>query len=532
MNMGEGKTHIITIDCAREEGALAPIWRAFGYDEINWTYTPRGKRIYGEIQTLADAPYSIRCHHTFTSGNGLSTPTRGSTNVYQIGPAGRPQFDFTILDQVLTTMVEHGCRPIVELGFMPDPLSSAPARRPRYDYGGSDRWRYPPRDYRAWQDLVFATVKHCVEKFGPEEVADWHWEVWNEPDTPGFFRGGVKDYCKLYDFAVAGATAALPNLRIGGPALAHNPGFLYKFLKHCAQGRNYATRGRGARLDFISVHAKGNGWPHPGKPFEMPALQRILSQLEAYDAVLARFPEFHRRPILVDECDMCVGTNFGVYDFAELEIHNDAYYPVFVVRLTRHLLDFARAREWALERFTTWAFYFEGKRFFEGNRALFTNENIRLPVFNAFVLLEKLGPIRLALESRSHDGSEQAEIDGLASAHPDGGLAVAIWHFREEAAAAPEAKVSLVLRNANLPGDRLQIERFQIDSGHSNAYAVWRQLGAPQDPSEEALARIRQRQGLERVPFTPELHKEGETLRFALTLPCPAVTLLTLRPKP
>ena len=47
------------------------------------------------------------------------------------------------------------------------------------------------------------------------------------------------------------------------------------------------------------------------------------------------------------------------------------------------------------ERFTSWAFYMEGKRWFEGNRALVTNENVELPVLDGFRMLERLGVHRV-----------------------------------------------------------------------------------------------------------------------------------------
>ena len=122
----------ISVDCNETIQLLTPIWRSFGYDEINWTYTPRGKRIFAEIAQISEAPYYIRCHNTFTSGNGLSIPTKGSTNLCSLDANGEMQLDFRILDQVIATFLQNGCRPIIELGFMPDALSSGPKPKPAH----------------------------------------------------------------------------------------------------------------------------------------------------------------------------------------------------------------------------------------------------------------------------------------------------------------------------------------------------------------------------------------------------------------
>ncbi len=522
------------VDGLQESGRLSPIWRSFGYDEINWTYTPRGKRIFRTIGRLSSQPYYIRCHHTLTSGNGLSTPTKGSGDVCHRGEGGQLQFNFELLDQVFETFLENNCRPIVELGFMPDVLSKGPTPKLTYDYSGTGLWRYPPKDYDEWQEVVFETVRHCVEKYGREEVSTWYWEVWNEPDTPGFFKGTVKDYCRLYDYAVAGAVRAFENVKIGGPALAHNVKFLDKFLKHCCGGKNRASGERGTRLDFISLHAKGNGWPLFGQPFEMPSLRRIMSQLENYHQVIRNYPALCDVEILLDECDMAVATNYGVYDFPEFEMNNSEYYPVFVIRMAKSILDFTAERRLPAKLFTTWAYYFEGKRFFEGNRALFTNENIKKPIFSAFTMFEKLGETRLKLERiQTEVGlNSQAfpQTDGLASLCSDGSLAILLWNFDENVNRRDVDTIQLEIKNIPVDSERVLIERFQIDAQHSNSHAVWQELGAPQNPSTEQLRKIQEREVLEKVESTESRIEMGKVF-YSLNLPLSATCLIRISPR-
>src|SRR5262245_44273906 len=118
-------------------------------------------------------------------------------------------------------------------------------------------WAYPPKDYSRWAELVFEWTRHCVERYGQNEVNAWFWEVWNEPNI-GYWRGTPAEFHKLHDYAIDAVRRALPTARVGGPDVAGSGGkFMKEFLEHCLRGTNYATGRIGTPLDFVSFHAKG-----------------------------------------------------------------------------------------------------------------------------------------------------------------------------------------------------------------------------------------------------------------------------------
>jgi xylan 1,4-beta-xylosidase len=522
----------IDVDCGRTLGPLRPVWRSFGYDELNWTYTPRGKACFGQIGDLARrAPYYIRCHHTLTSGNGLSWPTMGSGNVYHEDDKGKARYDFRILDQVLETILEAGCKPIVELGFMPAVLSGGPDPGMTYTYGGDERWRYPPRDHSRWQELVFQTVRHCVDVYGKPEVVSWYWEVWNEPDNTLFFQGTVKDYCRVYDHAAAGAALACPEIRIGGPAIGGRARFLDRFLKHCRSGKNAATGKRGSRLDFLSFHAKGTSWPEPGRQEQQPSLRAILRQVDAYERVLERYPDYARLPWLLDECDMAVATHLGVYDFPFYAFHNTAFFPVFLIRMAHALIDRMIVLNRDLVLFTTWAFYAEGKRFFEGNRTLFTGENIRKPVFNAFALMEMLGETRIHLKVKGGgEGGPDAlpEVNGLATMSGEDAVQVLVWHFHEDQKQQAGAAVQLSIPNLPFSTQDVSVRHYRVDEKNNNTHTLWKGMGSPQNPTPEQIKSLQQAGELKESPLPEIIPFKDHTFRCNLTMPLPGVSLIVI----
>jgi len=183
----------IRIDATKTSGEMRPVWRYFGYDEPNYTYMKDGQKLLGQLRSLSSHAVSIRAHNLLTSGDGQPALKWGSTGVYTEDDQGRPHYNWTILDHIFDTYLERGVRPYVQIGFMPEALSTHP-RPYKHDWtpGGrksiSTGWAYPPKDYTRWGELVFQWVRHCAERYGQAEVEQWYWEVWNEPNI-FYWRG-------------------------------------------------------------------------------------------------------------------------------------------------------------------------------------------------------------------------------------------------------------------------------------------------------------------------------------------------------
>jgi xylan 1,4-beta-xylosidase len=302
----------IRVDTAQVVGELTPIWARFGHDEPNYTYTPNGRKLLSELAAASPTPVFMRVHNLLTSGDGTPALKWGSTNVYTEDAAGNPRYDWTIVDRIFDTYRALGMKAIVQLGFMPEALSSHPQPYRHFWKPGDNYndiytgWAYPPADYAKWGELAFQFTRHLLQRYGRTEVESWWFEVWNEPDI-GYWKGTPEEYWKLYDYAADGVKRALPTARIGGPETTGPNGqrpqqYLRAFLDHALHGTNLATGRTGSPLDLVTFHAKGAPQVMPDGHVRMS----VMAQLRAIDngfGIVHSFPELASIPVIIGESD-------------------------------------------------------------------------------------------------------------------------------------------------------------------------------------------------------------------------------------
>ena len=530
----------ITVDAAQPQGPLKPIYRFFGADEPNYSYMKDGRRLLRDIGRLGEAPAYFRTHSLLVTGDGTPALKWGSTNVYTEDAAGRPVYDWTIVDRIFDAGLAAGVKPYAQIGFMPKALSTKPEPyqhewRPGLPYNDIyTGWAYPPKDYDRWRELVCQWVRHCVERYGAREVESWYWEVWNEANI-GYWRGTREEFRRLHDYAIDGVRRALPTARVGGPDTAGDGGaFMQEFLEHCLRGRNHATGQIGTPLDFLSFHAKGT------TPVFVDGRVRmgIAGQLRTIDTAFKRFasyPELKGKPIVIGEsdpdgCAACQGPHLGYRNGTMYSSYTAASFA------RKHLL--AEKHGVNLEGAVTWAFEFEDQPYFAGFRAMATN-GIVLPVFNVHRMMARMSGLRIAARSSGDPGVEAIIREGVRGA-PDIAalashdavrrqLAVLVWYYHDDDAPGSDADIDLSLGGLPASVTSARLSHYRVDERHSNAFAVWKAMGSPVAPNKTQYERLQAASELTRLAAAPEAVAVADgkaTLRFAL--PRQGVSLVVL----
>jgi xylan 1,4-beta-xylosidase len=480
----------IRVDAAKSMGPLKPIWRFFGADEPNYAYMKDGQKLIADLGKLKPKQVYFRAHSLLVTGDGTPALKWGSTNAYREDAQGNPIYDWTIVDRIFDTYLARGVKPYVQIGFMPQALSTKPepyrhhwTPELKYDeiFTG---WAYPPKDYKKWGDLAYNWAKHCVEKYGRAEVEQWYWEVWNESNI-GYWKGTPEEFRKLHDYAIDGVRRALPTARVGGPDTAGSGGqFSRDFFEHQLRGTNFATGKTGTPIDFLSFHAKG-------RPTYVDGHVRlgISNQLATIDdafKIIASFPELKSKPIVIGEsdpdgCAACQGPQLGY--------RNTTMYSSYTAAVFAHKHDLAARHGVNLEGALTWAFEFEDQPYFAGFRVLASN-GINLPVFNVFRMFSQMGTQRVSatsdaaidLDAMMKEGVRQ-KPDVAALASRDGNkLTIMAWHYHDDDVSGPAAAVTLTVDGLAAKGSA-KVQQYRIDTTHSNAYTAWQKMGSPAKPT-------------------------------------------------
>jgi xylan 1,4-beta-xylosidase len=525
----------IEVDARGQGAALTPVWRFFGADEPNYATMKDGRRLLAELGALKTGDVYFRAHNLLSSGDGTPALKWGSSNAYTEDAGGNPVYDWRIIDGIFDAYLSNGVKPFVQLGFMPQALSTAPASvpykhswRPGFDYNLiSGGWGYPPRDYDRWSELCYQLTKHLVLRYGEAEVLGWWFETWNEPNGPAYWKSTAEEFYKLHDYAIAGVRRALPRARVGGPHTAgHGGAYMEGFLDHILTGRNHATGETGTPTDFLAFHAKGQ--PSFVDGHVRMGIQVHLATIDTGFRMIAARPQLAGKPVVIGEsdpegCAACQGPRFGY--------RNGTMYSSYTAASFARKHELAARHRVNLQGALTWAFEFEDQPYFAGFRQLASN-GIEMPVLNVFRMFSRMQGHKVPARS-SHQVSLDAILANGVRGEPDVGvmasrgeseLAVLVWHYHDDDVVGPDARVQLNI--AGLPRGTTKVTHFRIDEQHSNSYAAWRRMGSPIAPDKAAYDALRTAAQLTTLETAPDLRVASGKAQLSFSLPRQGVSLL------
>ncbi|MFN8253876.1 MAG: beta-xylosidase [Ferruginibacter sp.] len=530
----------ITVKLDKELGEMRPVWAWFGYDEPNYTYMKDGKKLLSEIAALSPVPVYVRTHSLLVSGDGIPALKWGSTNAYTEDAQGNPIYNWTIIDSIFDTYIRLGMKPLAQIGFMPEALSTHPAPykhnwKPGDPYSNIiTGWAYPPKDYNKWAALVYEWVKHSVQRYGQKEVESWYWELWNEPN--GYWKGTKEEFFKLYDYTADAVKRALPAARIGGINIAGTASenaqqWLRAFVKHCFEDTNYVTGKIGAPVDVILFHAKGS--PKLVDGHVQMNMARQLMDINAGFKFVASYPQLKNLPVVIGESDPEGCAACGMKTNPSNGYRNGTMYSSYTAASFARKYLLADSFRVNFLGAVTWAFEFEDQPWFYGFRDLATN-GVDKPVLNVFRMFGMMKGKRVALEGSQQYPLQLLLDSGVRKQNDIGGIAakdkrsatVMVWNYHDDDLLKQEAPVAITV--SGVPAAAVTLNEYRVDAAHSNSYERWKQMGSPQQPTKQQVTELEQAGQLQTTGVTQKIKLQDGKLAIKIILPQQGVSLFKI----
>ncbi len=437
----------------------------------------------------------IRGHGLFSDDMGIYqeyTDENGDTQA---------EYNFTYLDLVMDNYRQVGLKPFLELGFMPQKMASGD--QTVFYWKGNVT---PPKTYDSWCDMVQATLRHLMERYGADEVVTWPLEVWNEPNLPGFWKDAdMEEYFVLFEKTLYAIKEVDSRFRVGGPAICgvDDERWIRCFLEFC-QKKNLP-------FDFVTRHHYTTEVPQTDGHYGYAALSEAemgFANLQTTRDIVDSFAEYRGMQIHITEFNTSYVPNCPLHDTNQ----NAAYIAQQLSRLGD-----------VNESYSYWTFGDIFEEFgvphapFHGGFGLVANGCIPKPTFWTFQFYKQLTG---SCVHRSEDA--------VIVRQQDGSYRGVVWNCSRERTGR-ELELSFALPGENQPYVLLT---KTVDEKTCNPLKLWHDLGEPKHLMSEQKQLLREaaRPFVASTRVAPEATAQGEMLNVQLSVKEHGVIYFELKP--
>lgn len=509
----------VRVDATRSAGTLEPFWAGQIIHPTERLLTDEGREF---LEMLTEAGATRQFVRIYNQPEEAIRVSDDGTISYNWN-----RFD-AMADMVLATgsalkIVFFGMP--YELARYPDSVKTRP--------NGAKVCISPPKDYALWQRMCSDFVAHVLSRYGLQEINRWTFRCWNEPDLKSFWHNAdIHEYLKLYDYFAEGVKSVCPEVTIGGPALSGtktylNPENFTFFLDHITGGNNHATGGTGAPIDYLGVHTYGGSGGGPGPGQEYPNVAYLVEQQTRLAAMRDRYPQLKGVPIHVEEWgESSAGTN-GVAEQPMSDIRNSEHSAAFLVSMVARHVEMKLTGEPGFASFTFCSSGYERPREhdFMGYRTFHTRNGFHKPLLNGYKLLNNV-----ASELVETQLDRTCNRLHAFAARDDRRVTVVLCNYQPDRIDNDGSDCTAELTVA-LPWEsdaKVVITHWRIDGKHSNAYAAYKGIGSPADPTPEQIQAVKARMDLEQIE-PPRESTCAEAASLNVSLPCNGVSLIEFR---
>jgi len=421
--------------------------------------------------------------------------------VFQV--KGKTVYNWQYIDDLFDRMLDVNVRPFVELAFFPKSIA---AENSKTQFWWKANITPDESKYGEWHDLVQAFTQHCVDRYGIDEVLNWYFEVWNEPNlTRGFWDGTRSQYFELYRQSVTAVRSVDNRLKVGGPstsnfvpdsrfdgestdpeasnevfttddinALDWHGVWVEEFLKFCSK--------ENLPVDFVSCHPYPTDYAFNPETGKGRGLTRYVGStkddLEWVNKIV-KASDFPNAEIHLTEWNTSPSSRDRMHDLLPA--------AAYIVKTNLDCIGLTNSLS-----FWTFTDIFEEKggaaSIFHGGFGMINFQGLVKPSYHAYSLLNKLGDEKIYQDDYLFVSRKSGSKKVVALA----------YNYPEEANKAVPAgyksytdldkgtvkPLDFVISNLK-PGTMFKIET--LDKDHGNIYNYWEKMGKPEPPTREQI---------------------------------------------
>ncbi len=411
---------------------------------------------------------------------------------------GKEVYNWQYIDDVFDRLLDLNVRPFVELSFFPKQIA---AKESKTCFWWKGNVTPDEESFDKWCDMIEAFTKHCIARYGIEEVRTWYFEVWNEPNLCRSFWDATKSqYFELYKCTVNTIRAVDGELKVGGPSTSNFVAdgrfdgekeeakpipsgdvndfewkgvWIEDFLAYCKKEK--------LPVDFISCHPYPTDYaldPEVGRHRGLSRkAESIIDDLTWLNKVIKKsaYPtaEIHL-------------TEWNTSPSSRDSSHDQLPAATYIVKSNLDCIGLINSLA-----FWTFTDVFEerggGHSIFHGGFGMINYQGIVKPSYHAYRMLNQLGTQKLyssdcLFVTRREDTNKVVALGyNYPAEHMTSGPNTRSMSKIKEYASKP-----MTLELTDLaPGATFKMEILDAESGNIHDY--WRAMGSPEPPTREQV---------------------------------------------
>ena len=419
-------------------------------------------------------------------------------HVYFEDDNGNSFYNWNYTDKLIDFLVSIKLKPFINLGYMPEKMASD--NKYIFEWKGNISY---PRDIDKWNKLVTNFTSHLADRYGIDEVESWYFEIWNNPDLELFWADSKEKYFEFFRNTLNSIKNVSKSIKVGGPS--GNSTYKKDYYNIWIRDLYTYLSSNKYNLDFFSTHFYRYRYNKETDFLSYINKKESIKNLKnIYDEFQLNFNG--KIELIVTEWNP--GKMYGNYT-------QDTCYMA-----TNIVYDFINTLNF-VPKLAYWSFtdifeeYGVSQDIFHGGFGLFTINNLKKASYNAFYLINRLGPNIIDkgedwIITRDKNKIQILICNYIEFDKSNFSDAKQNVDFFNRYSVFEEKLKNIKVKIKNLEKGTYYVKRTRLNRSSGSIFDAWIQMGAPQNINNEIINLLKFKENMDFYIKKEEVLKDLE----------------------